>query len=177
MKVSFLSQEDFVYVHPTKIVVKKTVTTYEIYCEREPGISSIEIMKPMAMFAERPRIDQFTQDREAILTCIGKLRREFNDLEQRQINFVVLKDEMVSLRNKLTLAQRDFLRCVNMCIDSLDNIRAENISEEQLKALESVIGMACSTTEHFEANLLQQILIKSGLKPIPNLEGVSELYG
>ena len=63
-----------------------------------------------------------------------------------------------------------------MCIDALENIKAEFMNIKQVDVLEFALKMSDESMDEYMVNELQDILIKSGLKPIPNLDGIAELY-
>jgi len=160
-------------------IVTRRIKIYEVFCEE--GQQIIPIIKPEKSIIETiispvKLPDRFTKDMEEILKCINNLKENFRDPMLRQVYFVELKNKLTNLRNKLTLAQSNFLRSINMCIDSLENTRAELLNEKQIETFESVLCKIHETIDDFEVDLLQQILIKSGLKPIPSLEGISEFY-
>ena len=165
--------------------IKKVVMThkiheirYEIHCERESFSTKAFIEKePFVILSTSSGFPgQFAFEKEEILRCLSKLKETFNDLQERQIRFTQLKNKLIHLRNKLTLSQKEFLRSINMCIDALENIKAEFMNIKQVDVLEFALKMSDESMDEYMVNELQDILIKSGLKPIPNLDGIAELY-
>lgn len=178
----FFIDKDFPIEKRTSRVFKHEITRitiYETFCEEDmPFISNFPLKESIIKVTGTPfrYTDTYTREKEEILECIYNLKTSFDDPQDRQINFIKLKNKLGELRSKLTLAQRNFLRSVNMCIDALENTKAELINKEQIEAMEHAFKIINETMDEFQVNLLQKILIKSGLKPIPNLEGISELY-
>jgi hypothetical protein len=175
------------HVHRRRIVIEQhTVKVtehqfrkYEVFCDENQDFDSdIHPEKPMLQIVASPSelADRFASDREEILRCVRKLKENFRDSEQREIDFVNLKCKLSALRDKVALPEFGLLRSINMCIDAIDNTRAELLTKKQIDNLESVLKLINEASEDFEVNLLQDILMKSGLKPIPNIDGIAELY-
>lgn len=160
-------------------IVKVTFREYEIFCDENQYFDSdIHPEKPILQTVASPSelVDRFACDREEILRCIRKLKEDFRDVEQREVDFVNLKCQLVAFRDKVALPEFGLLRSINMCVDVIENARAEFLSKKQIDALESVLKLINEASEDFEVNLLQDILIRSGLRPIPNIDGIAELY-
>jgi len=118
----------------------------------------------------------FTQERENIAKSIQDLKKSFDDPVDRQIFYAKLRALLVDLRNKVGLDMQSFLRVINMCIDTLENTKSELVKSNQVEAIKFALRQMRERMEEFEVNQLQEILINTGLKPIPKLEGTALLY-
>lgn len=154
----------------------------EFYCDTDDLFSALDTVTEK----EPPRIriypptyislPRFVEEKNELVKCIKQLKNSFEDLQDRQVNFVTLKTLLENLRNKVTLENYSFLRLINMCIDALNNTKSETISIEQVEALGFVLQEMNEMISEYEVNQFQEILLKSGLKPMPGLEGIAELY-
>ena len=157
----------------------------EIICEGEteppffqiPQVQSSTEKKVFGIYYS-PLVDfpRFTEEREQLMKCIDQFKESFEDLQERQIFFVSLRSRLLDLRNKLTLERQNFLRLINMCIDVLDNTRSEILTIKQLETLEFLLSELDENVDDYTVDYAQEVLLNVGLRPIPNLEGIAELY-
>lgn len=126
----------------------------------------------------RPRYNFPRRDKEKKGLCetVTELQSNFKDTVTRQIIFFKLKSLVSQLRETVGMESRAFLRVLNMCSDALQNIRAEQLKTEQVKALKFVFENMDENMDDFLANELEGILIDSGLEPTPSIEGIASLY-
>jgi len=125
-----------------------------------------------------PRYDfpRWSREKEELRETVLELENCFKDTVRRQIVFTKLKNSVLQLRENVGLESRVFLRVLNMCFDALRNVRAEKLKKEQVKALKFVIENMDENMDDFLATELEDILIESGLEPIPIIEGIADLY-
>jgi len=119
---------------------------------------------------------KFAEDKIQIMSDISQVKNSFDDLQDRQIFLAKLRNSICNLMEKLGSDSRLKLRVLNLAFDALKNIRSEYLKKEHIDTLEFVIGMLDKDLDDVEINNLQEILIKSGLNPTPQLEGIAELY-
>lgn len=156
------------------------ITKIEIYCAEEANILHFRIppMGKMVKTTSVPYVQfpKFIEEKEDILKFASRLKNSFEDLQDRQINFTLLKSSLRSLRNKVSLDTRGFLRAIDMCLDVLDNARSELLTIKQVEKLQFVLGQMNEQMDELKVNELQHILLDSGLKPTPSLEGIARAY-
>jgi len=119
---------------------------------------------------------EFAEDKSQIMSDISQVKNSFDDLQDRQIFLTKLRNSICNLMEKLGSDSRLRLRVLNLTFDALKNTRSEYLKKEHIDTLEFVIGMVDKDLDDVEINNLQKILIKSGLNPTPQLEGIAELY-
>lgn len=168
------------YDIPSESWYKIRVTVYEIYCKDTiPHIPFIfDTNGKNIVITEEHKLtyDQFQKENIEILSLLAMLKENINNLDEKQITYVELIDKLNNLKNVFTLTQQNYLRSINMCIDTLKNTRSEIITKQQIEAIETVIKLIHINATNFEVNSMQNILINSGLNPLPNLNGIAELY-
>jgi len=162
-----------------KLVERFSVTHYTIerFLEGETDFPRI-LGNTSLVITSDPHIDfpRFTEEMREMLECISQMKVSFDDLEQRQIIFVRVKNLLQNIRSRITFSSPGFLRTINMCLDAVDNTKSELLSLEQLEALEFVFQTIDERIDENRANQLEEILLNSGLKPVPKLEGIADLY-
>jgi len=119
---------------------------------------------------------RFTENKSQIMADIYQIQSSFEDPQDRQIHIAKLKKSICTLMDKLGSESRVVLRVLNMTLDALKNTPSEYLNKEQIDAVKFVLDMVDKDLDDVEVNNLQEILIKSGLTPLPRLEGIAELY-
>jgi hypothetical protein len=120
---------------------------------------------------------KWSQEEATLVQNVTELENCFGDVVQRQIVFSRLANSVRQLRENVGLENRGFLRVLNMSYDALRNIKSEKLKKKQLQALKFVMQKLDENIDDFTATELEGILIDSGLKPTPRIEGIASLYG
>lgn len=118
----------------------------------------------------------FFEDKSRIMADISEVHSCFDDPQDRQIRVSKLKKSISTLMNKLGSESRVLLRVLFVALDALKNTPSEHLNEEQIDTMKFVLDMIDKDLDDKEVDNLQQILINSGLNPIPEMEGIAELY-
>jgi hypothetical protein len=119
---------------------------------------------------------KWDKERMQILEKVRELEESFSNKTQRQIEFSILKNSVRHLRDSVGLENKGFLRVLNMCYDALKNTKSEKMTKPQVDQLKFIFGKFNENIDDFVATELEGILIDSGLRPIPALEGIADLY-
>ena len=119
---------------------------------------------------------RFTENKSQIMADIDQVESSFEDPQDRQIHIAKLKKSIGTLMDKLGSESRVLMRVLNMTLDALKNTPSEHLSKEHIDAMKFVLDMIDKDIDDEEVNSLQEILIKSGLNPLPKIEGIADLY-
>jgi len=148
--------------------------TYDI--EIPERISSANIIDTFQRTNWHPLKFSFAEDKSRIMSDISDVQSCFKDPQDRQISVSKLKSSINKLMDKLDPEVRVLHRVLTMTMDALKNTPSEHLKRGQIDTIKFVLDMIDKRLDDNEVNSLQQILIRSGLNPLPELESIAELY-
>lgn len=134
------------------------------------------LFQTFARTSANPLKFRFAENKSQIMREIHQVQSTFEDPQDRQIHIAQLKNSIRTLIDKLGSESRLVLRVLNMTLDAVKDIPSEELKKEQIDTIRFVLDMVGRNLDDKEVNDLQEVLIKSGLNPLPKLEGIAELY-
>jgi len=163
----------------TKKVTYETII--EEICEEDISPQFLEITPDIGQVLltySSPSTDflGFGPEMNTIKECVSSVEDSFDDFTERQMHLTNLRNALIELRGKVNLSRRGLLRTVNMCIDTLTNNKSESLTKTQWRALKFVLSRTNESMRDDETDDLEEILLESGLKPIPAMDGIADLY-
>jgi Mg2+ and Co2+ transporter CorA len=144
--------------------------------DTEPQFLLSNIIGPFSGTSFHPLKIRFTENKSQIMADIYQVESSFEDPQDRQIRIAKLKKSIRTLMDKLGSESRVLMRVLNMTLDALKNTPSEHLNREHIDAIKFVLDMIDKDVDDNEVNSLQEILIKSGLNPLPKIEGIADLY-
>lgn len=82
----------------------------------------------------------------------------------------------MNLRDEVSKERSNFLRVIVGLVDALENLKSEVLTEAQVDRIQFVFRSIHVGMTEQEAKEILDSLVDVGLRPIPSLEGMAELY-
>lgn len=120
-------------------------------------------------------LPKWAPERQKLSKLAEELDNSYFDPVQRQLTYFELKHSVDELKNIVNLENRCFLRVLNMLFDSLNNVKSEKLKKKQVEIIKFVVQRLNENIDDFSATELENIIMKSGLKPFPTIQGIADL--
>lgn len=162
------------------IIVKvRGMFEYQVSCDAEKGFIVWEEDKG---FTTRTHGLAFTKPRTSVvgtdemIECIDSFEKNFQDLQNRQLIYSKLRSILTDARDNTDVRNESILLFLNMVLDALKNMKSEDLTIEKVETIRSVITELNESLTKSRVRTLQKKLFEAGFKPVPKLDGISELY-
>lgn len=173
-------QSASITIQQTETVTKTVTTKIEVSgASAIPLASTIPLAEPTKPYNFLSQIGVIVSPYPLIdEAIISRLRENFDDVQERQIIFLQFKQNLEKMRESLPVKKGGKDRALIGLIDAVSNIKSENLTFNQLNAIEKVVKILNKSAELHEkaADECLNILIEADLEPVPKLVGIARYY-
>ncbi len=158
------------------MMVTENISSREIIPQGERQASK---PPPLLWHDEKSRITlaflSIVEKQLKLLKSLDALQACFEDPIERHVQYFRFKEDLEELRDTVDSEYWDLARLAIGCIDAVSNTDSDDLTLSQIEAFRSVVKKIDDNVDCSKANRLLDILISTGLEPVPPLKNLEPL--